>query len=420
MAETPEHRAWGHMKDRCQNPKSQRFDRYGARGITVCEEWRNSFEAFFAYVGLRPSPEHSLERINNDGNYEPGNVEWAVPERQNNNKATSVFLEFGGERLTIAQWSKRLGIQQKTLSERLKAGWTVEEIVTTPAAARTWSKDGPMADNSSIEWTTHTFNPWIGCQRVHTGCLHCYAETFSRRYGKATWGPSGTRVKTAPVYWKKPLKWERDAAASGVRARVFCASLADVFEDWQETVHAHNGEVLTKTMHDLRMELFALIDATPHLDWLLLTKRPRNVLTMWPLEHITGTASMHGIRKRENVWLGTSVSDQETADKAIPELLMCRDLTPVLFLSAEPLVGPVNLSVDGIDWVIVGGESGAGARPCDIEWIRSIRDQCHGHAACFIKQLGSHDQHKNKKGGDWDEWPADLRVRDYPEHAHVQ
>jgi hypothetical protein len=140
MHSSPENLAWRHMKDRCYNPKSQRYSRYGARGITVCERWRQSFEAFYQDVGPRPSPEHSIERLNNDGNYEPSNVVWAIRDQQNNNKSTSVFIEHSGERLTIAQWSKKLGISQKTLGERMKAGWTAEEIVTTPKEPRVWTR----------------------------------------------------------------------------------------------------------------------------------------------------------------------------------------------------------------------------------------------------------------------------------------
>lgn len=320
-----------------------------------------------------------------------------------------------------------------------------------------------MASETKIEWTDHTFNPWIGCTHVHAGCTNCYAEAYAKRYGKAKWGPHGTRVKTSESYWKQPLKWNREAKAAGERRKVFCASLADVFEYWGGEINVSNGmrlltggwqhrygcyettgEYRPATLDDVRIALFnTLIDETPCLDWLLLTKRPQNIHAMWP-----------ETLRRENVWLGTSASNQETAEAMIPELMLCRDLSPVLFVSAEPLLGPLDLTPflrtdcdglderceagecdcptsPGIDWVIVGGESGYNARPCNVDWIRSIQKQCADAAVpCFIKQLGAKpydpDWHgdgtpegsrmepNDAKGGDWDEWPRALRVRQFP------
>lgn len=295
-----------------------------------------------------------------------------------------------------------------------------------------------MTTNSKIEWTRHTFNPWIGCTKVSDGCKFCYAEELmDKRYGKAKWGPDGTRKRTAKANWNLPRIWDREAKLLGERHRVFCASLADVFED-----HA--------ALVEPRAELFELIDATPHLDWLLLTKRPENIRRFW-----------QGGR-RENVWRGTSVENQETADLRIPELLATSDLGPISFLSVEPLLGPVDLeaaylpcpnaadglamdpetgayeccakcdytgvgSEMGIDWVIVGGESGHHARPCHVEWIRKIVRQCaSAEVPVFVKQLGSNPVSaesrwglRNSKGGDPSEWPEDLRVRQFPEVTRV-
>ncbi len=239
-----------------------------------------------------------------------------------------------------------------------------------------------MAENTGISWAHHTFNPWIGCTKVSPACKNCYAERdFDHRYGKAKWGPSGTRVVTSNENWKKPLRWNKEAAEKGVRYRVFCASLADVFEDWQGPMLSNSGypvriEVRIKgpsgklattedremTMQDKRERLFNLIDATPNLDWLLLTKRPENIHRMWPkvfcdhrvCEAAKGTNVYcphdscdvdDGVRlaRRNNVWLGTSVENQEYANSRIPELLKCRDLSPVLWLSCEPLLGSVDL-----------------------------------------------------------------------------
>lgn len=260
-----------------------------------------------------------------------------------------------------------------------------------------------MAENSAIEWTHHTFNPWRGCT-----------------------GPNGARVVAAESQWKQPLKWDREAEKAGERRRVFCASLADVFEDWDGVMRHHSygdlaineaGDIWPSsfpsmmpnaddwgvreyTIADVRRRLFQLIDDTPHLDWLLLTKRPENIRRMWPRMDNQG----HGWHK-QNVWLGTSVENQEQADKRIPELLKCRDLSPVLFLSCEPLLGPVDLhdylwagelpqtrKVDGkgiVNWLICGGESGHHARPMHPEWARSLRDQCQAAGVpFFFKQWG--------------------------------
>jgi protein gp37 len=307
-----------------------------------------------------------------------------------------------------------------------------------------------MAENSKIEWTDHTFNPWIGCTKVSPACKNCYAERdFDHRYGKAKWGPNGTRVITSDTNWKKPLAWDRQAAADGVRPRVFCASLADVFEDWQGPIFDSKGDRLfwshsrepyqsrwhwiaepqcaggeqPVTMDFIRQRLFELIDATPNLDWLLLTKRPENIERMWPRMKMSSKTWDSRVKgpadHRRNLWLGTSVENQEWTEKRIPELLKCRDLSPVLFLSCEPLVGPVDLrsvanacvncdDIAGcdcdcpplaIDWVITGGESGPDARPCDPEWFRSLRDQSAAAGVPFhFKQWGEFDEHQVRVG----------------------
>lgn len=267
-----------------------------------------------------------------------------------------------------------------------------------------------MGENTTIEWTDHTFNPWIGCAKVADGCTHCYAEAFAKRYGKAVWGPHGTRIKTSDAYWQQPISWNRSTESYPRRQRVFCASLADVFEDWDGPIHDHHKEILGKpvyastqgsiaewsgerriTMKELRRDLFALIDATPHLDWLLLTKRPENILRIWPqARHMPAGDPFKLNGYRPNVWLLTSIATQTDADRNIPELLKCRDLVPVLGLSCEPLLGPIDLSHHSpLDWIIVGGESGPHARPMHPEWARSLRDQCQtANVPFFFKQWG--------------------------------
>lgn len=244
---------------------------------------------------------------------------------------------------------------------------------------------------------------------------------MDHRHGKVAWGPSGTRVLTTTT-WPKPIKWNEEAKKCGKRIRVFCASLADVFEDWKGPIVKADGQELwfqregdwdsvlpwslcgnrtgavQVTMHHIRERLFKLIDATPNLDWLLLTKRPENIYKMWPIHNTENF-------RRDNVWLGTSVESQEYADQRIPELLKCRDLSPVLFLSCEPLVGPLDLRPAlwledqyfklrpqmkrGLDWIITGGESGPEARPNHPEWFRDLRDQAGAARVPFhFKQWG--------------------------------
>jgi protein gp37 len=235
-----------------------------------------------------------------------------------------------------------------------------------------------VGENSKIEWTDHTWNPWIGCTRVSPACDRCYAETWANRYGTVEWGAGKPRKLTGESNWQQPLKWNREAEKAGERKRVFCASLADVFDNEADPAW--------------RIRLFALIEKTPHLDWLLLTKRIGNARKMLPLDWGKGWP---------NVWLGISVVTQEEAERDIPKLAAIP--ATVRFLSMEPLLGPVDLRGlktdhggrlnaflhDRIHWVIVGGESGKGARPMHPQWARSLRDQCVEFGVPFhFKQWG--------------------------------
>lgn len=305
-----------------------------------------------------------------------------------------------------------------------------------------------MAENSKIEWTDHTFNPWRGCTKVSPGCAHCYAETLSLRNPAVLgqWGPGKPRVLASEQMWKQPLKWNKFAAECKViggklyhewgrsafkdepktvmafhkpvgsreipleeweqgesyRPRVFCASLADWLDD--------------EVQADWLTNLMWTIGSTPHLDWLLLTKRPQN----WKkrMEAALACASgqpTHSIitdwlggHAPPNVWLGTTVEDQARANERIPLLLSIP--AKVRFLSCEPLLGPVDLGWpvagapahfwkggvptenDRIHWVICGGESGGPkARPMHPDWARSLRDQCAAaQVPFFFKQWGEY------------------------------
>lgn len=283
-----------------------------------------------------------------------------------------------------------------------------------------------MGQETTIEWCDHTFNPWIGCSKVSDGCKYCYAESqtyprVSKARGLPLWGKDASRHRTSVDNWDGVLRWNRkaknereDAEQDGrphQRPRVFCASLADIFEDHP-------------ALHVWRADLWELILATTEIDWMLLTKRPHNIRDMVPREWIfgnrhvcdcgygcpafAGCAGGNDPKWPSHVWVGASCENQEAADRRIPHLL--RVPAPVRFLSCEPLLGPIKLGrievapalyadalrtrdfelpINPINWVIVGGESGPNARHCAAEWIEDLAAQCaDAGVAFFAKQLG--------------------------------
>jgi protein gp37 len=296
-----------------------------------------------------------------------------------------------------------------------------------------------MAENSKIEWTDHTFNPWIGCTKVSPACDHCYAETSTparvlRGTGNETWGPHSVRRRTSPATWRKPHQWNKKSfelqQAGRMPLRVFCASLADVFDNHKSIDP------------QWRTDLFTLIEETSFLTWQLLTKRPQNIMKMVPESWRAGLP--------RNVWIGTTVENQEEANRRIPALLKVP--AAIHFLSCEPLLGEVSVAgmaiggtlwiggqrgcggthnhagragvvyhryyheVDpraphhhhderckkGLDWVICGGESGANARPMNPEWARSLRDQCaRAGVPFFFKQWGEWVDYANSGACQW-------------------
>ena len=227
-----------------------------------------------------------------------------------------------------------------------------------------------MGATTAIAWTDHTFNPWWGCTNVSPGCDHCYAETFAKRTGHDVWGKDGERRLFGDKHWNEPLRWERQAQEERRRHRVFCASMADVFEAHPQVI-------------EHRTRVWWVIENTPHLDWQLLTKRPENVLRFVPFHW-----SDEGFPP--NVWMGTTVEDEARARIRVPRLM--RIPAKVRFLSCEPLLGEIDLSVplhDGIDWVIVGGESGPHHRPLNLDHARNIRTDCAmAGVPFFFKQVG--------------------------------
>ena len=224
-----------------------------------------------------------------------------------------------------------------------------------------------MGEKTKIEWCDATFNPWMGCTKVSPACDNCYAEALmDTRYGQVRWGAGEDRRRTAASTWNLPRKWNRQAEASGERPFVFCASLADVFDKEVDPVW--------------RADLFVMIDETPNLVWLLLTKRIGNVLRM-----------MAGIRMPRNVAFGATMATQEEYDRDRMKLADVKFALHPLFTfgSFEPLLGPVILDKSAPDWIIVGGESGKQARPMELEWARSIKRQSDELGRVFnFKQVG--------------------------------
>lgn len=340
-----------------------------------------------------------------------------------------------------------------------------------------------MAENSKTEWTHHTFNPWRECTKISAGYENCYAETLSHRSPGTLgiWGDGGTRVVASEAMWKEPLKWNRKAdcccgaaglgptscefcAGGSKRPRVFCASLADVFEDWGGECHDSDGcahytsdtdpNVMVRngdlngmssdglhytTLCDVRRRLFALIDATPSLDWLVLTKRPENIAKMMPKRLVKDKRPIFpgcpgplgepidcmvegGTRK--NLWLGITAEKQEQANNRLPHIVQVP--AAVRFVSYEPALGPLSIDrrfiepIQGtsqhgqrfIDWIICGCESGHHRRPMKTEWAESLRDQCKAAGvAFFMKQM----EINGKVETDIAKFPAGLRVREFPE-----
>lgn len=286
-----------------------------------------------------------------------------------------------------------------------------------------------MSENTSIQWADHSFSPWWGCTPVSPGCANCYASSWAKFTRGLEYRKGVPRQRTKD--WSAPLRWNKAAAGLAQRPRVF-PSMCDPFD--------------IEAPIDWRVDFMGLIEKTPNLDWLLLTKRP---------ERLSGTTFPR------NVWLGVSVENQEQLMKRAQILYSIP--AKVRFLSVEPLLEEIDLlrpfiaqtPNDGrlLDWLIVGGESGRGARPCHVNWIRKVVGQAKGAGvAVFVKQLGSdprqdlsdaipeaditrpdldpadiaaweHHRHnagiwlKDKKGGCFEEWPAglrDLQIREFP------
>lgn len=239
-----------------------------------------------------------------------------------------------------------------------------------------------MAENSKISWTHHTFNPWVGCEKVSPACDRCYAERWAIRGGHhELW--QGRRRRTTENYWRGPLQWNARARKEGRRERVFCASLADVWDN--------------QVPREWREDLFELIRATPWLDWLLLSKRIGNAVTMLPAD----------ASRWQNVWLGATVANAKEFARDVPKLKALP--APIRFLSMEPLLGPMGkIDLDGIHWVIVGGENAPHPRALNVNWAIEIRDQCLTQSVPFLFKQGSSD------------WPDFRNIETFPPALQLQ
>ena len=276
-----------------------------------------------------------------------------------------------------------------------------------------------MSERTAIAWCDSTFNPWIGCTEVSPGCDNCYAREQDARKrwddGKTHWGPGVPRYRTSEANWKQPLAWNRKATKDGKPHRVFCASLADVLDN--------------EVPYEWRNDLWTLVEATPHLSWLLVTKRIGNVQKFAPKSWLS-------LGFPDHVRLLITVCNQEEADRDIPKLLAlpCKN-----GISYEPALGAIDFfcngridggakwnvltSNPGIQWVIVGGESGSKARPFVLGWGKDTIRQCQAAGVpVFFKQAGSRAVNRegmshpflDRAGADLSEWPEDLKVREFP------
>jgi protein gp37 len=290
-----------------------------------------------------------------------------------------------------------------------------------------------VGERSKIEWTDSTFNPWVGCTKIRrrkgaaSACDFCYAEKWAKRSGQVEWGDQPRR-RTTESYWRNPLSWNSQAQSfqnrNKRRQRVFCASLADVFDNQVDP--------------NWRADLFRLIRACDQLDWQLLTKRPQNIRKMLPSDWGAGYS---------NVWLGTTAEDADAYRQRVPHLLSVP--AAIHFVSYEPALGPLGrLDIDGLrpDWLIIGGESGVRSdlfRPTDPRWVRAAVAGCRRLGiAPFLKQWGTYrnnphvveagrsmheamqiDPPENGKGGGklddrlWREFPANTSKSELPQTA---
>lgn len=239
-----------------------------------------------------------------------------------------------------------------------------------------------MGKNSRISWTDHTFSPWWGCTKHGPECLHCYAESTARRWGTA-WGPRAHRTSFGNHHWKEPIRWNSAAEKSGIRARVFCASMADVCEDRSD-------------LNQPRARLQQLVLDTPWLDWILLTKRPENYERFFSPDMLVLCR------------LGATAGTNASLERVIGPLMEAP--SQFRWLSMEPLLERIEGIPAGLDGIVVGAESGPGARPCQMSWIHGVVQQCDlVNVPVHVKQI----RRFGELVRDVNEFPENVRRRDW-------
>lgn len=270
-----------------------------------------------------------------------------------------------------------------------------------------------MGEISKISWTDGTFNIAWGCTEVGPGCDSCYAREHAARFGWK-WGHGAERRYFSDKHWNDPIRWNKKAEKAGKRMKVFCSSMADIFDN--------------EIDQGVRDRLWTLIDETPWIDWQLLTKRIGNAPSMFPSRWLERGAP-------PSVWLGITVVNQEEVDRDLSKLARFVGRFKILWLSIEPQLGDIDLATwlfsmmsdkqCAINWVVDGGESDAShARQFKLEWARSLRDQCAAAGvAFFMKQLGSNpfprgdgwiNMHRSYKWDEPERWPDDLKIQEFP------
>ena len=275
------------------------------------------------------------------------------------------------------------------MGDKTKIGWTIRVV---PPGVDPRYPEGLILDGK-------TFNAWIGCLKVAPECAHCYAETQAIHWKWNLWGPASSKPEfhtprrvTSDAYWRQPAKWQKEAVTLGHRPSVFCASLADIFEDHPDIVEA-------------RARLWEVIGECPDLNWLLLTKRPENTNWFAPKEWFRRGWP-------DNVWAGSSFGSQGRANSHMRYLLEVP--ASVRFVSYEPAIEDVDFTpwIAELDWIICGGESGTGITPFNLDWGRHCRDQClEAGIPFFFKQVGGryHDVGgRLLDGRTWDEMPPEI------------
>lgn len=243
-----------------------------------------------------------------------------------------------------------------------------------------------MAETTSISWTDATFNPWWGCTKVSSGCDRCYAETFDKRVGGNHWGAGQPRRTFSDKHWAEPLKWDAKAAKSGIMLKVFCASMADIFDE-----EAPDGQLA---------RLWELMDRTPNLVWQLLTKRPHGYKSKLPSR----------FSNSPRVWKGVTTENEETFLLRWPKM---QDLAGVCWVSYEPAISAIDIEMLAPPypkWIVFGGESGHGFRKCEQVWAEQLLSACRRHhIAFFAKQMSALTPNIGKSL-----IPAHLQIQEFP------